>query len=252
MALRGRQAQLARPRLERVEDHHRPVDQLPVALEAVDDVEREAVGGARGDAEAVREALVAHRAQRVPDDLARVAGAVGVVQQQHVEGVDAEPLEAALRRHADVLAVVLRPAQRRIREARIALRPVALGVVEVVTDRPDDAEVRAIDAFERAPEQQVGLAGTVGVGGQQRVEAGAGAQHGLEALFGDRLAEVQVATTAPGSDREVRRPTHRHRVRGAAGKRSSIGVQRQLQRRGGAQPSIVACAEPQSRGSRWP
>ena len=48
---RGRQAQLARPRLERVEDDHRPVDRLAEALEAVDQVEREAVRRAGRDAD---------------------------------------------------------------------------------------------------------------------------------------------------------------------------------------------------------
>ena len=42
--------QLARPRLERTEDDHRPVDQRGVALKAGDQVEREAVRGARSDA----------------------------------------------------------------------------------------------------------------------------------------------------------------------------------------------------------
>ena len=51
VAPRRRQDELAGPRLERVEDHHRPVDQRAEALQAVDDVEREAVGRAGRDAE---------------------------------------------------------------------------------------------------------------------------------------------------------------------------------------------------------
>ena len=47
VALRRRQRQLAGPGLERTEDQHRPVDQLAVALEAADHVEREPVGRAR-------------------------------------------------------------------------------------------------------------------------------------------------------------------------------------------------------------
>ena len=66
------------------------------ALEAVDDVEREAVGGAGRDAEQAREAGVAQRGHALPDRLVRVAGAVGVVQQQQVEAVGADALEAAL------------------------------------------------------------------------------------------------------------------------------------------------------------
>ena len=41
----GPEDELAGPRLERVEDHHRPLDLLAEALEAVDQVEREPVGG---------------------------------------------------------------------------------------------------------------------------------------------------------------------------------------------------------------
>jgi hypothetical protein len=51
--------QLARPGLERVQDQHRPVDQLAVALEAADRVEGEAVGRARREPERARQALVA-------------------------------------------------------------------------------------------------------------------------------------------------------------------------------------------------
>ena len=45
------EGELARPRLERVEDHHRPVDPVAEALDAVDQVEGEAVGGPGGDAD---------------------------------------------------------------------------------------------------------------------------------------------------------------------------------------------------------
>ena len=200
---RGAQAQLGRPGLERVEDDHRPVDQLAEALEAVDDVQREAVGGARRDAEAAGEALVADGAQRLPDGLARVAGAVGVVQQQQVEGVDPEALEAALGRHPHVVGVPVRPAQARVGEARVALGALALALVEVVPDRADDADAVAVGAGERAAEQAVGLARAVGVGGQQRVQAVARGQQRLEALLADRLAEMQVAAAAPGADRGV-------------------------------------------------
>ena len=44
---RGLEHELARPGLERVEDHHRPVEQRAEALEAVEQVEREAVRRAR-------------------------------------------------------------------------------------------------------------------------------------------------------------------------------------------------------------
>jgi len=70
------QAQLARPRLERVEDDHRPVDAFAEALEAVDQVEREPVRGSRRDTDALGEAGVAQGRHAVPDRLAGVARAI--------------------------------------------------------------------------------------------------------------------------------------------------------------------------------
>ena len=114
------------------------------------------------------EPVVADGAQRLPDGLARVAGAVGVVQQQQVEGVDPDPLEAALGGHPHVVGVLgpARPAQARVGEARVALGALALALVEVVPDRADDADAVAVGAGERAAEQAVGLARAVGVGGE--------------------------------------------------------------------------------------
>ena len=164
VALGGGQHQLAGPGLQRVEDHHRPVDPLAEALEAVDQVEREAVGGPGRDADARGEALVAHRVERVPHRLARVARAVRVVEQQQVERVGAAALEAALGGHSDVVRVGLRAAQPRVGEAREPLRALALALVEVVPDRAHQRVVAARDTGQRAPEQRVGLAGAVGVG----------------------------------------------------------------------------------------
>ena len=65
----GVEAELAGPGLERVEDHHRPVDPLAEALEAVDQVEREAVGRAGGDPDRLGQPGVAQRRHPVPDRL---------------------------------------------------------------------------------------------------------------------------------------------------------------------------------------
>ena len=213
----GREAQLAGPRLERVEDHHRPVDQLAEALEAADDVEREAVRRAGRDAEACARPSSRTARMRIPDDLARVPRAVGVVQQQHVEGVDAEPLEAALGRHPHVVRVVLGPAQRRMREARKAARPVALGEVEVVADRADDAEAGAIDAGQRATEQLVGLAGS------RRRRRSAACRVRRPGAAAPRGAARRPARRNADSGHRSRfrsrcaRAAHRHRVRGRRG-----------------------------------
>ncbi len=111
----GRQRETRRPGLERVQDQHRPVDQRAEALEAGDHVEREAVRGARSDADRVGEPLVAQAGERAPDLLGRVADAIGVVQQQQVEAIDAAALEARLGRAAQVVAVAAGAAQARDR-----------------------------------------------------------------------------------------------------------------------------------------
>jgi hypothetical protein len=203
VALRGRQRQLAGPRLERAQDQHGPVDQLAVALEAADHVEREAVGRAGRHSDLEREALVAQLAQPLPDLGGLEAAPVRVVQQQHVEGVHAEPLQAALRRHADVVRVAAGTAQARVREAGKALGAVALALVEVVADRSHERIVGARHAGQGTAEQGVRLAGAVRVGGHHGADAVARAQQRLEPLVGDRFAEAHEAPTAPGADCDV-------------------------------------------------
>ena len=151
-------------------------------------------------AERAREPLVAQLAQRLPDLGRLEPAAVGVVQQQQVEGVGAAALEAALGGHAQVVAVLVRAAQARVGEAREALRALALALVEVVADRADERVVVARHAGQRAAEQRVGLARAVGVGRDHRVDAVAGPQQRLEALVRDRLAEAHEAPAAPGAD----------------------------------------------------
>ena len=55
----GRETQLAGPRLERPEDDHRPIDRLTEALEATDQIEREAVRRAWRDPQLMRQPGVA-------------------------------------------------------------------------------------------------------------------------------------------------------------------------------------------------
>ena len=203
VAPRRGQHELAGPRLERVEDDHRPVDQRAEALQAVDDVEREAVGRAGGDAEHPRQAGVAQRRHPLPHRGARVADAIGVVQEQQVEAVGPDALQRALGRHAQVRRVLLGPAQARVGEAREALGALALAFVEVVAHGADQAVGLALDAAQRAAEQLVGLARPVGVGRQDGVDAVAGAQQGGQALVVDRLAEAHEAPAAPGADGDV-------------------------------------------------
>ena len=207
----GVEDELARPGLERIEDHHRPVDPLAEALEAVEQVEREAVCRAGGDADRGGDAVVAERRHAVPDGLGGVAGVVGVVEEEEVEAVLAESLEALLRRHPQVAGVRVGSAQPRVREPREALRADPLTLVEVMADRADEAVGAAIDAGDRAAEHPVGLALTVGVGGQHRRDAVAGPEHCLEPLLVDpspkfmKRPPLQVPTAVvPGSSPVLR------------------------------------------------
>ena len=201
VALGRRQHQLAGPRLERVEDHHRPVDAVAEALQAVDHVEREAVRRAGRDAEHPRQAGRLDRLQRVPDRFARIARAIGVVQQQQVEGIDAAALQAALRGHPHVVRVALRSAQARIGETGETLGTFSFARVEIVSDGAHDGEIRAGDPGERATKQSVGRAGAIGVRRDDRRDTLIWAQQGSEPVFVDRLPEVHEATAAPCPDR---------------------------------------------------
>ncbi len=189
----GVEGQLPRPRLQRVQDQHRPVDALAEALEAADQVQREAVRGPGRDPELRGQAGLAQRLHAVPDVFALVPGAVGVVQQQQVEGVLAEALEAALGRHPQVGGVGIRTPQGRIREPRKPARPGSRALVEVVADRADQGVGIARSPVQGPAQELVGLALAVGVGAEDRLDALARAQQRLEPRPLDRLPEVQEA-----------------------------------------------------------
>jgi hypothetical protein len=125
------------------------------------------------------------------------------VQEQEIEGVDADALQRALRGHPQIRRVLRRPAQARIGEAREALRPGALAVVEVVADRPDEAVLGPRHADQRTSEQRVGRPRSIGVGGHDGVDAIAGRQQRGEPVLLDGLAEAHEAPTAPGADGDV-------------------------------------------------
>src|SRR5829696_6090114 len=142
------EAELTRPGLEGVEDDHRPVDCIAEALEAANQVQGETVGRPRRDADPVGEPGFAKGRHALPDLLALVAGPVGIVEQEEIEAVLPQALQAALRRRPQIIVVSTGPPQRRIGEAWEALRAVALALVEVVADGPDEAVVVPRNALE--------------------------------------------------------------------------------------------------------
>src|SRR5436190_1108912 len=186
--------------LQRVQDQHRPVDQLAVALEAPDQVQREAVGRARCQAEPPRQTLVANAGKGPPDLLSLEAAAVGVVQEQQVEDVHPAALEAALGGHAHVVEVAVGRPEPGVGEARVAGSALALPVVEVVADRAHEGELVARQAGQGPADQRIGLAGAVHVRGHDRPDLPVGPQEGLEAGLVERLAEVHEPAAAPGPD----------------------------------------------------
>ena len=154
-----------------------------------------------------------------------------------------QALQAPLGGHADVVRVRLGSAQARVGEARKALGSLALALVEVVPDRADQAVVLARHPLERSPKQAVGLAGAVGVGGDDRVDPLAGAQQREQALVLQRLAEVHEAPAAPGADR------------GGGGVHALAALQAQHvrapQRRLQSRSRCVPAARPRRRSSAW-
>src|SRR5204862_5783032 len=116
------ETELGGPRLERVEDDHRPVDQLAEALEAPDEVDREAIRRTGSDADHLRQPGVAKRRHALPDILALEPGAVRVVKEEQIERVDAQPLEAPLACRPQVVAVLAAAPQPPVREPRESAR----------------------------------------------------------------------------------------------------------------------------------
>ena len=68
-----------------------------------------------------------------------------------------------------------------------------------MADRSDHADLIARHALEGAPEQAVGLAGAVDVGGDDGVDRAVGRKQRDQPLLLERLAEVHVAPAAPGA-----------------------------------------------------
>ena len=80
---------------------------------------------------------------------------------------------------------------------------------------PDGADQRvgvAVGARQRAAEQRVGLARAVDVGGDDGVDAVAGADEGLEPGVLERLAEVHEPAAAPGADGRGSQVLHGHQL----------------------------------------
>ena len=195
--------QLAGPGLQRVEDDHRPVDQAPEALQAVDEVQGEAVGRPGRQAQRAGQPGLAHRRQPLPHRRVGVARAVGVVQEQDVEGLDADPRQAGGGGVAYVGGVLVGAAQARLGEAGKAPRAVAAARSEVVADRAHQAVVATPHAVERAAEERVGLARAVDVRGDHGAYPVVRSQQRDHALVVDRLTEAQEAPAAPGADGDV-------------------------------------------------
>src|SRR5213076_1230800 len=180
-----------------------PVDQLAEALEAPDEVDREAIRRTGSDADHLRQPGVAKRRHALPDILALEPGAVRVVKEEQIERVDAQPLEAPLACRPQVIAVLAGAAQPPVREPWESARPLALAGVEVVADRADEAVGAAIDPCQRPPQQLVGGSLPVDVGGDQGVDPLAGPQQSRQPIVVDRLAEAHEAPATPGADRDA-------------------------------------------------
>ncbi len=197
----GVEAELAGPRLERVEDDHRPVDAVAEALQAGDQVERKSVGRPRGDADLRRQPCLAQRLHSVPNSLAGIADAVRVMEEEQVERGDPHPLQAALGRHPQIVRVLALAAKSWVGKAGESARAVALTLVEIVPDRADQGVIVARHAGKRPAQHPIRLTLPVGVGGEHGVDPSAGQQQRRQPTLVNLLAEVEEPPPAPGSNR---------------------------------------------------
>jgi hypothetical protein len=137
-----------------------------------------------------------------------VADAVGVVEQQQVERVGADPLQALLGRHPQVARVLVGPPQPRIGEAWKPFRPFPLTLVEVVPDGADQRVLVPRHPSQRPPQHPIGLALPVGIGGENGFDPASRPQQSLQPLLLDRFAEVKEPPSTPGANRRSPRFTH--------------------------------------------
>ena len=145
-----RQHQAAGPRLERVQNDHRPVEQRAEALETENEVQGETVGRPGRDPETVGELRVPEFVHRAPDPVARVADRIGIVEEQQVEFIGLAALERLLGGRSQIVAILLRLVGRG--EARIALCALTIAPVKVVPDRTDETEGISRQTGEGPPE----------------------------------------------------------------------------------------------------
>ena len=138
-----------------------------------------------------------------------VARAIGVVEEEDVEAVDADGREARLGGLAEVGGVPVRSSQRGCVKRGKPFGPLPLAVDVVVADGARDPVRIALEACECPAERAIGLALAVDVGRDDGVDALARAEERLEPVVGDRLAEAHVAPAAPGSDRAAAELGHR-------------------------------------------
>src|SRR5437899_7599770 len=75
----------ARPRLERIQNDHGPIDQGTEFFEAMNEVESKAIGGTGSDSNAIGQAGFLEGIHGFPDGFARIADPVGVMEQQQIE-----------------------------------------------------------------------------------------------------------------------------------------------------------------------
>ncbi len=98
IVLRGRvQNELARPGLHRAQNDHRPVDQIGKALDAADQIKGKTVcrSGCHAECSCQARRLARPPSHPTPKD-SLIARQVGIVQQQQIEALGADALQASL------------------------------------------------------------------------------------------------------------------------------------------------------------
>ena len=134
------------------------------------------------------------------------------MQEKKIESVGAAAGERLLGCRTQIACVLARFSESRTGEAGKPLRAIALPMIEVVSNRADQAIAVARNPIQRAPEQRIGFARSVNIGGEKGPNSPFICEMDEidEVLIGQRFTEMHESPRAPHS-KSGSSQLHRHR-----------------------------------------
>jgi hypothetical protein len=123
------------------------------------------------------------------------------MQKQKIKLIRAAPLQGFFRRHAKIPGEIRRLPERGIGEAGIAAGALSLPFVKIMSDRPDEAILRARKAGQRFAQQIIRRARAIDIGGDESADAArkSVADQKNPAFIRERFAEIHKAPAIPGA-----------------------------------------------------